>query len=200
MQAGNGVAQGEIGAHRALAGKTIDISQAANALTHRGIAGFAGVGSGLAVAGNARVDKPRVVIGKAVRAQAPVFHGAGAEVLDHHIRAAHQLAHQSLALLGLQIQGHGFLVAPQAAPPVRGAVLVQLAPATNGVTARGFHLHHIGTEIGQQGAGKRASQQLAQLDNTDTVQGQAAGWSLGHGTSEDCGFLEHKPSGLKAPW
>ena len=96
-------------------------------------------------------------------------------LLDHRIGVAHQLACQRLALIGFQIQGHGFLVAPQAAPPVGGAIFIQFAPAAYGVAAGRFHLHHIGAEIGQQGAGKGASQQLAQFDNTDTVQRQAAG-------------------------
>ena len=158
VQTGHGVAQGQVGAHRALAGEAVHVAQAANALAHRRIARFVRVGAVLAVAGNARVDQARITLLEAFRAQAPVFQGAGAEVFDQHVAVVDQPRRQLAAGVALQVQRHRALVAAQAAPPERGAGVVQGAPAANRVAAGRLHLDHLGAEIGQQGAGEGARQ------------------------------------------
>src|SRR5690606_35613769 len=98
---------------------------------------------------------------------APLFQRAGTEVFDHHVGLFNQLLDQFYAAFAFQVEGDGFLVATETAPPERGAAVVEFAPAANRVAAGRLDLDHLGAEIGEQGAVKRASKQLAQFDNTN---------------------------------
>src|SRR5690606_39669374 len=124
-------------------------------------------GTVLAIAGNARVNQLRVFLAHLCGANAPFFQRTWAEVFNHHIGLLDQLLDQFNAAFAFQVEGDGFLVATETAPPERGAAVVEFAPAANRVAAGRLDLDHLGAEIGEQGAGKRASKQLAQFDNTN---------------------------------
>ena len=65
-----------------------------------------------------------------------------------------QLPRQRSAFVRVQIEGNALFIAPQAAPPERGAV-VQEAPDAERITlARRFNLDHLRPEISHDTAGK----------------------------------------------
>src|SRR5690606_22987583 len=85
MNAGQRVAHGKIRAYRAFTGKTVHVTETADAFTHRRKAGLVGVGAVLAVARDTRVDPARSALPEIRGAQLPAFHHAGTEVLHHHV-------------------------------------------------------------------------------------------------------------------
>ena len=171
VQPGQRVAQAQVGPHRRLAWKAVQVAETADAFAHRGIAGPLGVRPGLAVSRDARVDQPRIRRLDFLGSEAPFLHGAGAEILDQHVHAVRQLAGDAAPLVGLQVQRDALLVPPQAAPPERRAVVVEQPPAANRVAlARRLDFDHLGAEVSEDAAGKRPRQQLAQFEHAHAVQ------------------------------
>ena len=74
------------------------------------IGGFAGLGPCLAIAGDAAIDEIRLDCRQGAIVQPQPGHGAGLEVLHHHIHACHQPLHQGSRLRRLEIQRHALLV------------------------------------------------------------------------------------------
>ena len=107
-------------------------------------------------------------------ADAAFLHHAGAEVLDQDIGALAQLV-QGGDILGLfQVQRDGALGSVLAVEIQRGHAIrpVGRAPEPCIIAAIGFfHLDDVGTHIGQHGAGKRAGQRLADLDDGQAGEG-----------------------------
>ena len=174
VRAGQRVAETEIRAHRRLAREAVHIAQPADRLAHRGEPGASGIRTVLAVAGDARVDQPRIDLAHGVGSEPPFLHGAGPEVLDDHVGLLDQATRDVATLFLAQIHTDTFLVARQRAPPQRGAV-AQGAPLAQRVASRGrFELDDLGTEVAEHAAGKRAGDELAEFDDTDAVQRAAA--------------------------
>src|SRR5690606_20221121 len=137
------------------------------AFAHRGVTGFRRIGAVLAIAGNPRVNQLRVFLAHLCRADTPLFQRAGAEILDHYVGLADQLLDQFNAAFAFQVERYRFLVAAKAAPPERGAAVIEFAPAADRVAAGRFDFYHFGAEVGEQGAGKRTSEQLAQFNHAN---------------------------------
>src|SRR5262249_46497358 len=108
--------------------------------------------------------------GEPLVAQAPFLEGARAEILDDHVGAPRDAAHDLLSLGQPQVGSHRLLVAVLHVPPQRGA-LVELAPLAQGIAAGRLDLDHLGAEIGEELAGEGAGDELSQLDDLDAFQG-----------------------------
>jgi hypothetical protein len=138
----------------------------------------------LAVAADAQQDQARVDGLQGLGAQAPAFHGPGAEVFDQHIGVQHQLAHDVLCGRVFEVQRQRAFVARLHLPPDRGAVFEQ-APLAQRIASDGrFDLDHVRTKIAQGFGGKRTGDQLAKLHHFQTRQrtggrGKFRDW--GHG-------------------
>ena len=75
------------------------------------------------------------------------------------------------AFLAAKVRGDAFLVAAQAAPPVRRAVLVEHPPPAQRIAVSGrLHLDDLGAVVSQYATGERAGQQLAEFEDTDSIQ------------------------------
>ena len=101
---------------------------------------------------------------------------AGAEVFDDDVGAFQQFAQDCPAVVALQVQGDGFLVAV-AGQEVRGLRVVlgtdeRRTPAAGVVSGAGvFDLDDPGAEVGQHHAGVRAGQGAAQVHHEVARQG-----------------------------
>ena len=127
MQRGDGVADAQVGAHGCFARVAVQVTESADALADGRKARPARVRAVLPVPGDARVNQPGVQFAQLLRPHAPTLHHAGAEVLDEHIGTAGKPARERPALLLAQIEADALLVAPETAPPERGALVVQHA-------------------------------------------------------------------------
>ncbi|CPP71609.1 Uncharacterised protein [Bordetella pertussis] len=165
VQAGNGVAQRQAGAHRCAAGLAVEIAQPRHGFADGGKAGLLRLGAGLAVARDAQHDQTRVEGVQRLPRQAPFLHGAGAEVLDQHVGLGGQLARQVLALGLAQVHAHGLLVARLRFPPDRSAFMQQ-APLAQRVALPGrLDLDDLRAEVGQRLGGKGPRDQLPELQH-----------------------------------
>ena len=127
------------------------------------------VAAGLAVAGDAGVDRARVARVDVLGPEAPLLHRAGAEVLEHDVGGRGELGGDPLALGLAQVERDGALVAGQDRPPQRAVVVAQAAPVAHRVAGAGrLDLDHVGAEVPEQRAGERAGEQLPELDRAQS--------------------------------
>ena len=129
----------------------------------------------------ARVEPVQLLDGEAEPVQDP-----GAEVLDEHVGALHQLPEDPLPVLGLQVQGDGLLVAV-AGEEVGGLRVVGRAhegrsPAA-GVVARAgvLDLDHPGAEVGEHHPRVRSGEGAGEVDDDGAAQGPLGGVRAGAG-------------------
>src|SRR5690606_28850045 len=111
------------------------------------------VGAALPVAADPRVDQRRLLAPQRLGPEAPALHRAGPEVLDEHVVLERQAPGQLAAARLAQVQRDAALVARDAAPPVRGAALVERAPGPDGIALGRLDLDDLGPEVREQGAG-----------------------------------------------
>ena len=175
VQGGERIADRQIGPHRRTVRIAGEIAQAAHRLADCAETGLVAIGPGLAESRQAQHDQPRIFRGKAVVAQTPFFHGAGAEILDHDVRIPGERAHDLLPFGKAQIDRDRFLVARLRVPPQRSS-LVELAPLAQRISAglaigRGrLDLDDLGAEFGKHLPRERAGDKLAQFDDLDPLQ------------------------------
>jgi hypothetical protein len=153
-----------------------NVAHAPHGLADRAVAGLLGIGPGLAVAGDADHDQPRVDGRERIEAEPPLLHRAGPEILDQDVGLRDELLDQVLAgrLAGVDLDR--LLVAGDDRPPQRLAVRLLAAPFPHRVAgARLLDLDHLGTEIGEQLAAERTGEQLAHLDHPQVRQGWRGG-------------------------
>jgi hypothetical protein len=167
---GQRVAHAQVRPHRRLAGETVHVAQAAHALADGREARAGGVGSGLPVTGNARVDELGMGLAQVLGTEPPLFHRARPEVLHQDVGLGGQLAHQVAALLAAQVDGDALLVAPEAVPPQGHAVLHHPPGADRVARIRRFDLDHFGAEVTEHAGGEGACQQLAEFQDPETVE------------------------------
>jgi hypothetical protein len=108
-------------------------------------------------------------------ADADLVDHAGPEVLDQNVGRLAELV--ELVDVGgeFQVQGYGALVAVLAVEIERGHAVrsVGRAPDARVVAAVGLlDLDHVGAHVGQQQAGQRSGQRLADLDDANSFQRQ----------------------------
>ena len=130
---GERVAEGDAGARRRLVRVAVDVAQAGDRLAGGREPRAVAVAAGLAVAGHARVDQPRVALVQVLGAEAPLLHRAGAEVLEHDVGGGGQLGGDALPLGLAQVERDGALVAGQDRPPQGAVVVAQAAPVAHRV-------------------------------------------------------------------
>ena len=151
------------------------------------VAGTTALGTVVAEAGDRQDHQARVELQAALRGEAQAVHNAGAEVLDDHVCALDELFENVLAVLALEIQRDGFLVAV-ARQEVRGLLLVfrphvLRAPAARVVTAGGvFYFDDPRAEVAEDLACVRAGESAGEV-----YDGVAVEWSLRHVSPSWCG-------------
>ena len=140
VQSGERVAEREVGAHRHLARMAGQVAQAADRLADRGVARSVRVGPGLAEArdrGRRRV--PGFDSAEPLGAEPPALERAGPEVLDQDVGAAREPARRARCprcVAQVEVTTD-LLAAPERAPPERGAVVVEQAPAADRIAPPG---------------------------------------------------------------
>ena len=138
-----------------------------------------GVGPGLPVTGNARINDGRIDRCHVVVAQTQPCHGAGGEVLQNDIRLSRHLQEQLTASFGPQIQRDALdaLAALQeAGGDVLLGLLLRLDPvgsreravaAHRIASARYFHFDDLGAQPGQRHAQKRTGKENSNGQNPE---------------------------------
>src|SRR5262249_27857140 len=135
--------------------ESVDIPKTADPFTHRGKPGSGGIGTGLAIPGDAGINQARVGLLQLLRSQAPLFQGARAKIFDEDIDAVCQLPGDVSTLVSVQIKRNTLLIAAQAAPPERRAML-ENAPHPQGIPFLWrLDLDDFGAKVGQDTASKR---------------------------------------------
>ncbi len=92
-------------------GEAGEIHHAGLALHDEIVAGPGGLGAALSEAGDRAVDEPRVQLAERSVAEAEALHGAGTEVLDHHVGLGEETAENGLPVRRLHVEGQALLVA-----------------------------------------------------------------------------------------
>ena len=87
----------------------------------------------------------------------------------------HELAGHLLALRAAQVEGDRALVAGRHLPPQVHAVLRRAHLSAGVAVDRVLDVDDVGAEVGQQGAGQRAGDDVGELDDLEPGQGAAAG-------------------------
>ncbi|KAG1461626.1 hypothetical protein G6F57_014102 [Rhizopus arrhizus] len=170
MQRGQRITDGNAHAHGGAVRLAAQVAQAAHGFADGAEAGQVAVRTRLAITGHAQHHQPRIDGAQVFPAQAPAFHRARLEVLDHDVDVLDQRANQVLRLGLAQVQADRFLVARLHLPP-DGRAVVDQAPVAQGVALAGrLDLDHLGAEFAQHLGGERPSDQLAQLQHTDPAQ------------------------------
>ena len=180
IQCGQRVADRDAGARRRAIGRAGDVAQSAHRLADDAEARAFAIRAGLPVAGNADHDHAGIDGGEGFVGEAPVLERAGAEVLDHDVRAFHQRARDRLAVRLPQVDGDRSLVARLHVPPQRRAVL-HVAPIAQRVAGAGrLELDDVGAELGQDLGAERACDQRAQFHDRQARERARGRRSVGH--------------------
>ena len=111
--AGHDVGDGDADAQRALAGKSRHRHDAGHALRDLVDRGTLGIGTILAEAGNAAIDDPRIALSDRLEIDAEPSCDARAHVLDDDVGLFGKPHEDLAALVGLQVERDGALVAMQ---------------------------------------------------------------------------------------
>ncbi len=165
------VAQAEAHAHRRAVGIARQVAQAARRLADGGKARTFRIGPVLTVSRDARHDETGVDLGQGIKAQAPPFHRAGAEILDQDVGFAHEILQDRLACLAAQIDGDGALPARDDRPPDRIAIVIKPPPLAHRVALAGrFDLDDLGAEIGHDLSAIGTCDQLTKFDDPQALQ------------------------------
>src|SRR6202022_3106944 len=103
------------------------------------------------------------------------LHGAGAEVLDDHVRVLHQRLDHLHRLRLLQVERDAALVPVE--EQVRGGLAVLVGrPGARLVARPGvLHLHDVRAQVGQQRAAPGAGDDAGEIDDADAVEEERRG-------------------------
>ena len=180
IHAGHHVDHGDAGALRTTTGQIVALAghahQAAQRLRDRIVSRSRCVGTGLAVTGHRAIDQPRIDRGKCHVVEAVAGKVAHLEVLDQHVGAGREFAHQCLAI-GVGEIDRDQTLAAIGAQEIRalagfvagGVAQVGRPPGTRVVATAGtLHLDHIRAEIREDPARRRAGENPCQVKDPDT--------------------------------
>src|SRR5690606_7768274 len=196
VHAGDDVGDGDAGFLRAAAGQVVafagDAHQPADGLEHEVVAGLAGAGAVLAVAGDGAVHQARVDGAQAVVVQAVAPQVADFVVLYQDVAARGQFAHQLLPGRAGDVDGDGLLAAVGGGVVGRvgGVVAMRVAgpgraPGARVVAAAGaLDLDDFGAQVGQVLGAPGPGQDAAQVEHAQVRQGAWRGGGdggVGHG-------------------
>ena len=133
------------------------------------VAGPAGVGTGLAEAGDRAIDELRIGVLEVLVAE-PVFgEVASLEVLDQHVGSKRQSPDDVPAGRRGDVDGHRPLVARDCGPPQAPAVEPE-AVAPHDVAIGRLDLDDVGAEIAEQLPGERTGDEGAELEHAHAGQ------------------------------
>src|SRR5690606_4562570 len=170
MQPRDGVAQRQPRAHRSTPRFAVKVAQSRERFADGGKSRLLRPGAGLAVTRDAQHDEPRIQLVQGFPRQAPLFHRAGAEILDQYVRVLRQPAHNLLPLALAQVYANGFLAAGLGFPP-DGRALRQSTPLAQRASETGrLDFYDFSAEVGEGFGGERACDQLTELNDLDTRQ------------------------------
>src|SRR5512132_216697 len=136
---------------------------------------------GLTVAGDAQHDQTGVDRPQHLPADAPLLQRAGAEVLAQDIGLLDQSLEQLDPLLAMQVDGHGFLVAPLGEPGERVAAAGRRAEPPAGVAAdRVLDLEYLGAEFAEDRRAVGSGDHRRHVDHANARERQACAVRLIH--------------------
>jgi len=168
LDAGDHVGQRERRQHRLAVGEAVAVGEAGHRLDQGAEAGAVAVRAGLAEAGDAHHDERGVGLEQHLRREAHRLQGAGAVILDQHLRAAHQPEQQLASARLAQVERHAPLVAgvdlPRHGHPLRAPVAQRIA------LARRLDLDHVGAVVGELQAQHVAGHQPRQVQHPQPVE------------------------------
>lgn len=130
------------------------------------VAGAVGQRSVLAPAGHPAVDETGIALQARAGADAEPFGDAGAVPLHEDVGALHQFQDPGGAVLGLEVDQDGALVAV-------GEVLRRVEAEAGAAGA--VHADHVGAEVGEEHRGERAGADARQFHHPHAVQGARRG-------------------------
>ena len=119
----------------------------------------------------ADIDQARIDLGQRSVVESVFAHGAGLEVLGHHVGAGSQLARHFGAGRVVQINRNAFLVAVEHREKT-GTGAQQMARA---VAVNRLDLDHLGAHVGQHHAASGAHDHVGEFDHAQAGQGQGLG-------------------------
>ncbi len=141
------------------------------------VAGAAALGSVVAEAGDRQHDQARVELGQVVGRETEPVQGAGTEVLHEDVGAADQLGEDGPAVVGLEVEGDGLLVAVAGQEVGRNVGAVRSgnerrSPGAGLVTATGgLHLDHPCTQVGHHHGSVGSREGPGEVDDDRPGQG-----------------------------
>ena len=160
---GDGVAHLDGGA----VGEAGEIHDARLALHDEIVAGARGLGAALAEARDGAVDQARVQLAKGVVAEAQPRHGAGPEVLQHHVGLGHEPTEDGLSVGRFHVEGQALLVAVDG-EKVRRLAAGEGRPAARVVPlARFLDLDDLRPHVPQDHRAERAGEHARQVEHAD---------------------------------
>src|SRR4029077_91918 len=182
QDAGGQVEERDAGPHRLATRLAGDGHDAAEGLHQRLVARAVLARAGAPERGDRAVDEPPVDLRQHVLAEPEGLHGAGAEVLDDHVRVLHQPLDHLDGLRRLQVERDAALVPIE--EQVRGGLPVLVRrPGARLVAGPGvLHLHDVRAQVGEQRAAPGSGDDAGEIDDADAVEGERRGREgCGHG-------------------
>src|SRR5688500_381736 len=152
-----------------------DRHDAGEGLHERLVAGAVGARPGTSERGDRAVDEPRVVGGQRAVAEPELLHGAGADVLDQHVRPLREALDDGDPLGRLEVHRDAALVAVVDDVTGRLAVLVRRPRARLVADGRVLDLHHVGAHVAEQRATIRTGKDAREVDDLDAIEGEGSG-------------------------
>ena len=155
-----------------------EVHDAAHALRHQVVAGARGIGAGLAEAGDRAIDQAGVFLAQAGIIETELGKPADLEILDQHVRARRELAHDAAPFLALEIELDRALAAIGSVE-IGGSEMAAVgrldegrSPAAGVVSgALAFDLDDVGAEIGQNLPRPRTCQNAGKFEHAYSGQG-----------------------------
>jgi hypothetical protein len=143
------------------------IRQAAHRLEDAREAGALGVRPGLAEAGDAQHNQPRIGGEQRVGVEAPALQRAGAEVLHQHVEVFDQLQEQRAPLGLAHVQRDAALAAVADLPVQRHAFLHRRQRAQRVAAVWQLQLHDLGAVVGAQRGRERRREHGGHVEDAD---------------------------------
>ena len=135
---------------------------------HR-IGGKLGLRAGLAVAGYRAIDQAWIDLAQRFIAETETLHHAGAEILDHNVRAFDHAVYEPDRLLRFEVEGQALLAGVKLAEIGALAVAKRRAQA-HLLAFRRLDLDHFGADIRQQARAIRPGQHDGEIQHADGVE------------------------------
>jgi len=132
---------------------------------------------GLAPAGHAAVDQPRVALGAVGRAQAQALHHAGPVAFDQRVGLGDEVERGGAVGRALEVERDDLLAVEQ---PIAAGAAELLG---HRIATRAADHRDLRAQAGQHPAGQRAGAEALEFDDADGMKRvvQGLGWRLGHG-------------------